>query len=198
MKDHKLIFFLLLSFFSFGQEREEALIVQNNIFTVSYNEVYEQPNWVEYKVRKITKKADRKGLNFYTVDSVWTSNNADYKNNIWDKGHLAPAAAFTDSKTNLKTTFSYLNFALQHNTFNRNDWTELEEQVRAWAKDYGDLGVRVKLHFEKNHLILPTGAHVPSAFTKTITFPNGATRCYYFLNQDTYNQDWKEFEVQCS
>ena len=82
MKDHKLIFFFLLSFFSYGQEREEALIAQNNIFTVSYNEVYEQPNWVEYKVRKITKKADRKGLNFYTVDSVWTSNNADYKNNI--------------------------------------------------------------------------------------------------------------------
>ena len=121
MKDHKLIFFLLLSFFSYGQEREEALIAQNNIFTVSYNEVYEQPNWVEYKVWKITKKADRKGLNFYNVDSVWTSNNVDYKNNIWDKGHLAPAAAFTDSKTNLKATFSYLNCALQHNKLNRKE-----------------------------------------------------------------------------
>ena len=197
MKEFKVIFPLLLSFFSYSPEREEALIVKSNIFTVSYNEVYEQPNWIEYKVRKITKKADRKGLNFYTVDSVWTSNNADYKNNIWDKGHLAPAAAFSNSKTNLIATFSYLNCALQHNKLNRKGWNQLEEQARAWAIDYGDLEVRVELHFENNHLVLPTGAHVPSAFTKIITFPNGVTKCYYFLNQDTYSQDWTEFETPC-
>ena len=197
MKDHKLIFFLLLSFFSFGQEREEALIAQNNIFTVSYNEVYEQPNWVEYKVRKITKKADRKGLNFYTVDSVWTSNNADYKNNIWDKGHLAPAAAFSDSEGNLKATFSFLNCTLQHQRLNRKEWAQLEQQVRNWAKVFGDMSVEVDVLFESNHRVLPTGAHVPSGFIKRIQFPDGTTKCFYFPNDDTLNKNWSQFEIEC-
>ena len=197
MKDHKLIFFLLLSFFSYGQEREEALIAQNNIFTVSYNEVYEQPNWVEYKVRKITKKADRKGLNFYTVDSVWTSNNADYKNNIWDKGHLAPAAAFSDSEGNLKATFSFLNCTLQHQRLNRKEWAQLEQQVRDWAKAFGDMSVEVDVLFESNHRVLPTGAHVPSGFIKRIQFPDGTTKCFYFPNDDTLNKNWTQFEIEC-
>ena len=112
----------------------------------------------------------RKGLNFKkdTQFAGITSDNADYYKNVWDKGHLAPAADFNCDYEKLEATFNYLNCALQHNKLNRKEWKELEEQVRAWAKDYGDLGVRVELHFEKNHLILPTGAHVPSAFTKII------------------------------
>ena len=69
--------------FSFGQEKRNDLIIQGGIFKVSYNEVYQQPNWIEYKVRKISKKFNRKGLDFYVVDSVFTSDNLDYKNNIW-------------------------------------------------------------------------------------------------------------------
>ena len=162
------ILLIFLSFYSFSQERKQSVITQNQIFVVSYNEQYEQPNWIEYTVRNLPKRASRKGLNFYNVDSIWTSNNADYKNNIWDKGHLAPAASFADSKLNLKATFSFLNCALQHNKLNRKEWKELEEQVREWAKEYGDIKIRVEVYFDPDHLILPTGAHVPSSFLRPI------------------------------
>ena len=108
----------------------------------------------------------------------WANN--DYKNNVWDKGHMAPAAAFTDTKEKLKTTFSYLNCSLQFDKLNRGAWRELEAQERAWAKKYGTLKVRVVLHFEQNHLVLETGGHVPNGYWKYITFPNGRKECFYF------------------
>jgi endonuclease G len=192
-----LLFLLFKSLISYGQEKNENYIIEDRIFTVSYNEVYEQPNWIEYKVRKIKKNFNRKGRDFYNVDTVFTSNNADYKNNIWDKGHLAPAAAFSDTEANLNATFSFLNCTLQHNNLNRYEWAQLERKVRNWASK-GDLSVRVDVVFENNHQILSTGAHIPSAFKKSIRFPDGTTKCFYFLNQPTNGKDWTEFEIQCN
>ena len=192
-----LLFLLFKSLISYGQEKNENYIIEDRIFTVSYNEVYEQPNWIEYKVRKIKKNFNRKGRDFYNVDTVFTSNNADYKNNIWDKGHLAPAAAFSDTEANLNATFSFLNCTLQHNNLNRYEWAQLERKVRNWDSK-GDLSVRVDVVFENNHQILSTGAHIPSAFKKSIRFPDGTTKCFYFLNQPTNGKDWTEFEIQCN
>tara|TARA_Y100000992_G_C21181987_1_gene451149 strand:- start:237 stop:860 length:624 start_codon:yes stop_codon:yes gene_type:complete len=180
----------------FAQTRTNV-IIENEVFKVSYNETLEQPNWVEYDVRKITKVADRDGMDFYTVKDVYTSNSADYKNNVWDKGHMAPAAAFTDSYKNLKTTFSYLNCSLQFDKLNRGAWRELEAQERIWANKFGTLQIRVVLEFKEGHLVLPTGGHVPSGYFKYITFPNGTTKCYYFPNS-TPTKHWSEYEYSCN
>ena len=195
----KRLLLVLLTFplICISQDKNNNFIIEGSIFKVSYNEQYEQPNWIEYKVRNVKKNFDRKGRNFYNVDSVFTSNNADYKNNIWDKGHLAPAAAFSDTEANLNATFSFLNCTLQHNNLNRYEWAQLEREVREWAYSEGDLNVRVDVIFENNHQILPTGAHIPTAFKKSITFPNGTSKCFYFLNQPTNGRNWTEFEIQC-
>ena len=52
-----------------GPLREEV-IVENNVFKISYNEKRQQPNWIEFKVRDITKVADRDGMDFYLIDDV--------------------------------------------------------------------------------------------------------------------------------
>jgi len=94
--------------------RIDSLLVSTSIFEISYNEIYEQPNWVKYTVREdIVKNADRDGMNFYKVDTIYTSDNDDYYSNRWDKGHMAPAGSFNDSYENLYSTFTYLNAALQ-------------------------------------------------------------------------------------
>ena len=198
MKKQFLVF-LFVSSVCFGQEKNYNYIIEGSIFKISYNEQYEQPNWIEYRVRNIKKKFNRKGLNFYNVDSVYTSNNYDYKNNIWDKGHLAPAASFSDTEANLKATFSFLNCVLQHNNLNRYEWTQLEAQVRDWASYYKeDIEVRVDIIFDYGHQILITGAHVPSAFRKTLKFANGTKKCFYFPNSPTNGKDWTEFEISCN
>ena len=59
------------------RELKDSIIVSNNIFEISYNEIFEQPNWVKYQVRDIEKNADRDGMNFFKVDSIHTSDDND-------------------------------------------------------------------------------------------------------------------------
>ena len=110
--------------------------IRTDIFKIIYSEEYQQPISVEYDVQCPDGNASRKGMNFYGVDSVITSNNADYKNNVWDKGHMVPAAAFNCDTETLKETFSYLNCALQHKGLNRGPWKELEAVERSLAEDF--------------------------------------------------------------
>lgn len=189
-----------------GRPFQTNIVTETSIFTVSYNEVYEQPNWIEYQVRNVSSVVERSGA-FYGVDGIYTSHEDDYHNNDWDKGHLAPAASFLDSQENLEATFSYLNCALMKDNLNRYEWAQLEQQVRDWAAELGvDIDVRVDLFFDDNHTVLNTGAHVPSRFLKTITLPSGTTfpnetiskKCFEFPNADTNEADWTDFEVTCS
>ena len=175
----------------------DSILVITNIFEISYNEIFEQPNWVKYTVRDIFKNADRDGMNFYTVDSIYTSDDNDYYSNRWDRGHMAPAGSFNDSYENLYSTFTYLNVALQYDDLNRGAWVELEEQVRKWADEFGDIGVEIYLEFDSNHIILDTGAHVPSAFYKYVNFPDESKKCYYFPNISP-NKSWIEYEIDCN
>jgi DNA/RNA endonuclease G (NUC1) len=189
-----------------GRAFQTNIVTETSIFTVSYNEVYEQPNWIEYQVRELNVTVERSG-DFYGVDGIYTSHEDDYHNNDWDKGHLAPAASFLDSQENLEATFSYLNCALMKDNLNRYEWAQLEQQVRDWAAELAvDIDVRVDLFFDDNHTVLNTGAHVPSRFLKTITLPSGTTfpnetiskKCFEFPNADTNGADWTDFEVVCS
>ena len=175
----------------------DSILVTTNIFEISYNEIFEQPNWVKYTVRDIVKNADRDGMNFYTVDSIYTSDDNDYYSNRWDRGHMAPAGSFNDSYENLYSTFTYLNVALQYDDLNRGAWVDLEEQVRKWAGEYGDIGVEIYLEFDSNHITLDTGAHVPSAFYKYVNFPDESKKCYYFPNVSP-NKPWSEHEIDCN
>ena len=175
----------------------DSILVSTNIFEISYNEIFEQPNWVKYTVKDIVKNADRDGMNFYTVDSIYTSDDNDYYSNRWDRGHMAPAGSFNDSYENLYSTFTYLNVALQYDDLNRGAWVDLEEQVRKWADEFGDIGVEIYLEFDSNHIILDTGAHVPSAFYKYVNFPDESKKCYYFPNISP-NKSWSEYEIDCN
>ena len=178
-------------------EPREAVQVEGSIFTVSYNERLQQPNWIQYDVRAIEKVADRDGMQFYEVDSIITSDNYDYYDNPWDRGHLAPAGSFTDSYENLYATFSFLNCTLQKDQLNRGEWADLESEIRAWAHEFGTLNIEITLHFDEGATVLPTGATIPTAYTKSVTFPDGARRCFYFSNEDT-TAAWEEYEVDCS
>ena len=182
---------------SLTRERVDSLLVSNNIFQISYNEKYEQPNWVKYTVRDIVKNADRDGIEFYTVDSIYTSDDDDYYSNRWDRGHMAPAGSFNDSFENLYSTFSYINVALQFDDLNRGVWVELEDQVRKWADDFGDINIEIYLEFDSSHIVLDTGAHVPTAFYKYVIFPDGTKKCYYFPNS-TPDKSWQEYEIECN
>jgi DNA/RNA endonuclease G (NUC1) len=198
----KLFKLLLLSFLLIGCEAEEIIaqekrtevIVENQVFKVWYNEVKEQPVKLIYTSTDRPKNVDRGNMNFYTESEVYTSNNADYYNNIWDKGHLAPAATYSDSMVNLKQTFSFLNCALQNQYLNRGEWRLLEEQEREWD-DEQNLTITVNLVWDEGYEILPTGGHIPTDMIKHIYFENDKMwRCFEFENVKP-TKGWEEHEV---
>src|SRR6056300_1934920 len=127
-----------------AQEPREQIEVTTPIFTVIYSETKEQPITLTYKSSNRPKNVDRGSMNFYTEDNYHTSDSKDYYRNVWDKGHLAPAATFSDSKENLKQTFSYLNCALQNQYLNRGQWRLLEQAERNWD-DNQELEVTIDL-----------------------------------------------------
>lgn len=182
-------FILLLSLISFDLSAQK--IIETDIFTVEYSEELEQPLWVEYSVLCPNGDASRSGLDFWEPEGVHTSDDDDYYDNEWDKGHLAPAAAFNCDRETLKKTFSYLNSALQHESLNRGIWNRLEGFERNLANFY-DVSVRIDVIFDETPQRVPTGAAIPKEFKKTITWGD-KTAVFLFPNGDTRGTDWIDY-----
>jgi len=180
-----------------GQSKlRDSVKVTNNVFTVIYSEKLEQPLWLKYRSTNRPTNVNRGSMDFYGEKEIKTSDNDDYKNNLYDKGHLAPAATFSDNMENLKQTFSYLNSALQNQYLNRGEWRLLEEQERKWD-DKEPLTVIVKSFFDKDSKKLPSGATVPSHFQKHIFFEKSKKwKCFVFLNEKP-KFAWEQLEMVC-
>ena len=174
----------------------DSVKVTNDVFSVIYSEKLEQPIWLKYRSINRPTNVNRGSMDFYTEKLIKTSDNEDYKNNIYDKGHLAPAATFSDNIENLKQTFSYLNSALQDQYLNRGEWRLLEEQERKWD-DNEPLTIIVKSFFDKDSKKLPSGATIPSYFQKHIFFEKSKKwKCFVFLNEKP-KYTWAELEMIC-
>lgn len=173
------------------------ILIKKPIYEVYYSQKLEQPLWLTYQSTNRPTNVNRGSMDFYTEKEIKTSDHLDYAKNVYDKGHLAPAATFSDNMDNLKTTFSYLNCALQNQYLNRGEWRLLEEQERKWD-DKEKLSIKITLDYDKSSLVLPTGATVPKAFTKHIYFETSKNwKCYYFLNEKPL-KPWEQHQIKCS
>lgn len=188
-----LLLLLLTPFLSFGQLRD-SVFVKTDIFEVSYSEKLEQPLRIKYHVSCPNGHASRQGMDFYTEKEYKTSDTKDYENNVYDKGHLAPAADFNCDKVMLYKTFTYLNCTLQNQYLNRGTWRFLEVYERELANKYS-VDVEIKLIYSPKSIKLATGATIPDAFLKTIKY-NGVTEKYYFLNKRPKSSDFKLYIVK--
>jgi endonuclease G, mitochondrial len=195
MKNLLLVAFLI-PFYLFSQKPlRDSVFVKTPIYEVMYSEKLESPLWLKYTVLCPTGTTSRSGMDFYMCDSIKTSDNADYVNNVWDKGHMAPAADFNCTKEMLKQTFSYLNCALQNQYLNRGVWRLLEMQEREWAKTE-TVQVTIVVEF-KNSTKLPSGATVPSGFYKTIYLTKTKkTYKYYFPNKKPTTSKFADFLIK--
>lgn len=193
MKKFLISLILLIPLFVFGQLRDSVL-VKSPIFKVMYSETLQQPKWIEYRVACGEGDFSRKGLDFYVCDSVKTSDGGDYEANVWDKGHLAPAADFNCNKDYLKMTFSYLNCVLQHEKLNRGAWRLLEVYERDLSKKYS-VDVKIKMVYSKKSMVLKSGATVPDGFYKTIKY-NKVVEVYYFKNEPPVTNEYKKYKIK--
>ena len=184
---------LFITLTSFSQD---TIRVKNNVFEVLYSQNLEQPLWIKYRSTNRPTNVNRGSMDFYTEKTIKTSDAADYLKNIYDKGHGAPAATFSDNMENLKQTFSYLNCILQDQYLNRGEWRLLEEQERKWD-DNENLTILIKVFFDKPVKRVPTNAAIPSYLQKHIYFEKqNKWKCYVFLNEKPKFK-WDELEMLC-
>jgi endonuclease G len=194
----KILIFILFSIIPlslFSQKLREKVHIKSDIFEVIYSEVLEQPLYVKYRVLCPNGSASRSGMDFYTNDSVHTSDGADYFNNIYDKGHMAPAADFNCTKEMLYTTFSYLNCSLQNQYLNRTTWRLLEVRERLLANEHKNVTVEIICVFSKTSIKLSTGATVPDGYYKIIKYGNKVEK-YYFKNDKPSTMDYSKYLVK--
>ena len=186
---------LLAALFFFGLSSLSAqnVFVKTSIFEVVYSEDYEQPIKLSYTVECPTGEASRSGASWVLYEGIKTSDNEDYKDNVWDRGHLAPAADFSCDKETIRKTFTYLNCALQHEGLNRGPWKELERFERDLAK-YFEVKVTVEVDFTDEPERVSGGAAIPRGFFKTIEFQDNVWR-FYFPNINVAGEDWFSFAI---
>lgn len=192
---HLLFLLTLLPTVIFGQTLRDSVRVKTPIYEVVYSEKLEQPIWIKYTVQCPDGTASRAGMDFYTNDSIKTSSSDDYVKNVYDKGHLAPAADFNCTKELLYQTFSYLNCALQNQYLNRGVWRMLEESERELAKKE-PVTVTIVMVFSKKSIKLATGATVPDGFYKTIYLEKSKkTIKYYFPNEAPKKPKFTDYTI---
>jgi len=184
--------FLIVSLISFGQN----VRIKNEVFDVLYSQSLEQPLIIKYRSTNRPTNVNRGAMDFYKEPNIKTSDADDYKANIYDKGHGAPAATFSDNMENLKQTFSYLNCIMQDKYLNRGEWRMLEEQIRKWD-DTENITVLIKTFFDTPAKRVATGAAIPSHLQTHIYFEKQKKwKCYVFLNEKP-KFSWEELEMVC-
>ena len=111
-------------------------VIKHKGYSLSYNEEFEQANWVAYELTAEETKGQFKRTNKFIVDpmvSTVTADNNDYLHSDLDRGHLAPAGDMGWSAQTMAESFYYSNMSPQVPTFNRGIWEDGEELQRAWA-----------------------------------------------------------------
>ena len=117
-------------------------IVKHDYYTLSYNEKYEQAEWVAYELKKDEVCNTHFERPFFIQDPEVPTHSADwrnYKKSGYDKGHLCPAGDMCFSKKAHDATFFTSNISPQVQEFNEGIWNTLENKVRYWAVKYDDI-----------------------------------------------------------
>lgn len=119
-------------------------IVSHKYYTLSYNEKYEQAEWVAYSLKKEHISNVKLKRPYFNQDKMVKTGSADwknYKNSGYTRGHLLPAGDRKFNKSAFEDTFLTSNISPQKEDFNGGVWNRLEEKTRYWVDKYEELYV---------------------------------------------------------
>ncbi len=114
-------------------------IVTHEYYVLSYNEKYEQAEWVAYILKKEQISNNKLKRPYFNQDKLVKTGSADwrnYKKSGYTRGHLLPAGDRKFSKKAYEDTFLTSNISPQKGDFNGGVWNRLEQKTRYWAEKY--------------------------------------------------------------
>jgi endonuclease G len=161
-------------------------IVRHTYYTLSYNEDYEQANWVYYTLTDsmVLNSGEERGNNFRMDKLVTTvsAKSSDYTKSGFDRGHLCPAGDMGFNPVAMEESFFMSNISPQAPDFNRGIWKELETTVRNWATKEHKLYVVTGPVFKDNKgSIGKDKVLVPGYFFKIVYDPTDVQKMIAFV-----------------
>lgn len=148
-------------------------IIERPYYTVRFNEKYEQAYWVSYKLHPDSLKQSKRTIqeDFRADPRVRTGSAvvSDYAGSGFIKGQLAPVEDFAYDDFAISQSFYMSNVSPQLAEFNRGPWRRIEEKVREWTKEHGELFVVTGPLFGED--MMEIGANqvaVPKSFYKIV------------------------------
>lgn len=134
----------------------------------------------------------RKGVSFhadYDVKGLAVTTQ-DYMQSGYDRGHMCPSGDNKWHQLAQEQSFLMTNICPQNHNLNTNDWNELEQRCRSWAKKYGRIYIvcgpvlrgdkHKTIGRQRNRRIT-----VPEAFYKVVLRAGKDTTAIGFLYENT-------------
>lgn len=131
-----------VSGFDFLPSSTTKQLVHHNFYSLSYNEKFEQAEWVAYELTNEQLSNTNIKRPYFEKDpkvKTQSANYWNYKNSGYNKGHLCPAGDRKFSEEAFNETFLTSNISPQLYEFNSGIWNRLEQKVRYWVQKYQKL-----------------------------------------------------------
>lgn len=153
----------------------ERMLIQRD-YVIRYDDDLLVPLWTAHRLDfKGLHASDR--INCFRKDprvgAAVASTPTDYKEPIFDQGHMTPNGDMSRSDTTVINSFIMSNMTPQYCQFNRGVWQILENLIREhWAKDFKTVFVMTGSVFDRNS----DGQRDPDAAVKHMKSNNGKER----------------------
>jgi endonuclease G len=114
------------------------------------------PNWVAEHLTKEKANGSLTRKNSFKPDPDLSIGEraelSDYKRSGYDRGHMAPSADMAWDAQAMKESYYLSNMVPQNPNMNQHIWKGLEEKVRQWAKDRGELYIYTGPIFKEDEI----------------------------------------------
>ena len=183
--------------------KRNEIRLKRTAFTLSYNNDYKTPNWVAWELtRDETKGTESRKSKFEPDPNLPEPHveHSDYTNSGYDRGHMAPAADMKWSEKAMEESFYMSNICPQNRKLNRDDWGDLEEKCREWAKKYGRVYIACGPIYDKASP-KRIGKHqvaVPDRFFKVVLIYNrkNPIAMGFLFENKAHHQNLKNYMVK--
>ena len=162
---------------STGDTKGEEVLVQGG-YLMTHDDDLRTSIWVTYRLTDtdINNAQGKDRVNCFRkdprLDRSQGASTTDYKEPVYDQGHMANDADMKDGLIQQLNTYVMSNMSPQHCRFNRGIWLSLEQLTRIWAKTYGEIYVTSGAIFDRDGI----PGRDPDAAAKRMRSNNGRMR----------------------
>lgn len=174
----------------FVDENNCSQIIDNEFIVMCYDYKLKAVKAVSYTLigDLINEHNIEERPSFYvekTLDSKYRISITDYTNSGYDKGHMAPDAAFDWSEESLHAVYTLANIIPQAPQVNRISWAKVERYARDKAEELGELNVvNVPKYGQRSSRMGKNRMAISKGYYKILYNPNeNYEECFYYSNK---------------